>query len=117
METPMSRDITAIPPVQADQRMKYGEHPSQFFDLWDARGNERRGLAVMVHGGFWRARYDLTHASHLCLALAQSGLTVASLEYRRVGETGGGWPGSLDDVVRGVESVAAKQGGLPVVLG
>jgi acetyl esterase/lipase len=71
----------------------------------------------MIHGGFWRARYDLTHASHLCAALAAAGLAVANLEYRRVGEAGGGWPGSLEDVQRGVAAAHKFFGITPVVLG
>lgn len=110
----MSRDITALPPVPADRRIPYGADPSQFFDVWDAQGS-RRGAAVMIHGGFWRARYDLAHASHLCAALARSGLDVASLEYRRVGN-GGGWPASFDDVIAGTRA-AAHLGSAPVVLG
>jgi acetyl esterase/lipase len=71
----------------------------------------------MIHGGFWRAKYDLSHASHLCAALADAGLAVANLEYRRVGEPGGGWPGSFEDVLRGIVAVRQFFGTPPVVLG
>lgn len=108
--------MTTLPPVAADERIRYGEHPSQFFDLSWAKG-AARGVAVMIHGGFWRARYDLTHASHLCAALAEAGVSTANLEYRRVGEEGGGWPGSLEDVIRGVEAAGEQLGAAPVVLG
>ena len=53
----------------------------------------------MIHGGFWRSGYNLSHASHLCAKLAQHGIVVASLEYRRVGNVGGGWRGSYEDVL------------------
>jgi hypothetical protein len=43
----------------------------------------------------------LTHASHACAALARAGLAVASLEYRRVGDSGGGWPSTFEDVIDG----------------
>ncbi len=71
----------------------------------------------MIHGGFWRARYDLLHASHLCAALAAQGIAVANMEYRRVGEPGGGWPGTFDDVVAGFDSITNELGGQVVVLG
>ena len=112
----MSRDITTIPPLPPEQRVRYGPEPSQFFDVWPAKGSVR-GVAVMIHGGFWRSRYDLTHASHLCNALAAEGLSVANLEYRRVGEPGGGWPGSFNDVKLAVHAAAKHLGGAPVVLG
>lgn len=112
----MPRDILALPPVPADRRVAYGGDPNQFFDSWEAQGN-RRGAAVMIHGGFWRARYDLNHAGHLCAALAQNGIATASLEYRRVGNTGGGWPGTFDDIVAGTRAAAELLAQPPVVLG
>jgi acetyl esterase/lipase len=38
----------------------------------------------------------------LCEALAAAGFATANIEYRRVGEPGGGWPGTFDDVKRAV---------------
>jgi len=111
----MSRDITALPPLPADRRVAYGADPDQFFDVFEVQGS-RRGAAVMVHGGFWRARYDLAHASHLCAAVARQGIATASLEYRRVGN-GGGWPATLEDVIAGTRAAAAHLGSVPVVLG
>ncbi len=54
-------------------------------------------MAVLIHGGFWRARYglDLEHA--LAADLVARGWTVWNIEYRRIGE-GGGWPETYDDV-------------------
>jgi acetyl esterase/lipase len=72
---------------------------------------------MMIHGGFWRARYDLQHASHFCSALAREGIAVASLEYRRVGEPGGGWPGTYEDVLSGFDAARNKLGNRILVLG
>jgi acetyl esterase/lipase len=107
-------DSTLIPPVRADERIAYDDDPSQFFDLYLAR--QPRGAAVMIHGGFWRAKYDLSHASHLCAALAKQGLNVANVEYRRVGN-GGGWAMSFDDVRAAIGAAAERLGFEPVVLG
>ena len=112
----MSRDIISPPPVPANERIHYGEAPSQFFDLF-LPPHETRGAAVMIHGGFWRARYDLQHASHLCAALAREGISTASLEYRRVGEPGGGWPGTYEDILAGFDAARKKLGDRIVVLG
>ncbi|HEX8815299.1 MAG TPA: prolyl oligopeptidase family serine peptidase [Terriglobales bacterium] len=103
----MSGDITSLPSIAADERVRYGADASQFFDVWIPRERPVRGSAVMIHGGFWRARYDLLHASHLCGALAENGIAMANLEYRRVGNPGGGWPGSYEDVLAGFD--AAKK--------
>lgn len=74
----MRWDITSLPPVAAKAQIRYGEARSQFFDVWPAK--EPCGAAVMIHGGFWRVKYDLAHASHLCAALAEAGVSIANLE-------------------------------------
>jgi acetyl esterase/lipase len=57
---------------------------------------------AFIHGGFWRARYDLTHAGHACAALTTAGFATWNLEYRRIGNEGGGWPGTFQDVEAGL---------------
>jgi acetyl esterase/lipase len=73
----------------------YGEHPSQFCELFSVA--DPVGVAVLVHGGFWRARYglDLEHA--IAEDLVSRGWAVWNVEYRRLGD-GGGWPTTFDDV-------------------
>ena len=104
----MSSDILAKPPVPADARVAYGDDPNQFFDVY--RADEPRAVVMMVHGGFWRAKYDLLHTSHLCAVLAKSGIAVANLEYRRVGTPGGGWPRTYEDVRAGLAAVRSYFG-------
>jgi acetyl esterase/lipase len=58
-----------------------------------------------IHGGYWRARYDLQHASHLCAALTEKGIATFNLEYRRVGNPGGAWPGTFEDVTNGLKYI------------
>jgi acetyl esterase/lipase len=60
---------------------------------------------VVVHGGYWRARYDRSLMTELCLDLANRGLAAWNLEYRRVG-SGGGWPETFEDVAAGVDRLA-----------
>ena len=61
---------------------------------------------VFVHGGWWRSEFDLAHAGHLCAALKGEGFAVWSMEYRRVGATGGGWPATFQDVAMGFDYLA-----------
>jgi pimeloyl-ACP methyl ester carboxylesterase len=98
------------------ERITYGSDPNQFFELWHP---ERApvGFAAFVHGGFWRVKYDLSHASRFCAALAARGVITANLEYRRVGQPGGGWPGTFEDVVAGVRAACEHLGDEPVVIG
>jgi acetyl esterase/lipase len=60
---------------------------------------------VIVHGGFWRARYDLSLGRPLAADLVTRGYTVWNLEYRRVGN-GGGWPTTFADVAAGLDKLA-----------
>src|SRR5258708_6231888 len=55
-------------------------------------------LVLFLHGGFWRAAYDRAHTGPLATALAADGFAVCTPEYRRIGQAGGGWPGTFDDV-------------------
>ncbi|MGZ4824337.1 MAG: alpha/beta hydrolase family protein [Terriglobales bacterium] len=91
-------DILSLPPVPADQRVRYGSQPEQFADLYFAKDKSHAPLAINIHGGYWRARYDLAHASPFCGALAGRGINTVSLEYRRVGSPGGGWPRTFEDI-------------------
>src|SRR5438270_4729711 len=92
--------LTEVPPA-ADVRLQYGSDPNQFGDLRLPKTKGPHPVAMMVHGGFWRAKYDLVHAGHLCDALTKSGVATWNLEYRRVGNSGGGWPGTFEDVSSG----------------
>ena len=91
------------PAPPADGRVPYGDSASQFVDFRFPAAPGVGPLAVMIHGGFWRVKYDLLPAGHLCAALAGAGFATANVEYRRVGEPGGGWPGTVEDVKQAVQ--------------
>ncbi|PZS12745.1 MAG: alpha/beta hydrolase [Pseudonocardiales bacterium] len=89
----------------AATRHDYGADPSQFGELYRPKGTAHPGTVVVIHGGFWRAAYDLTLGGPLAKDLAARGFTAWNLEYRRVG-SGGGWPGTLADVAAGLDALA-----------
>jgi acetyl esterase/lipase len=93
-----NESILGKTPPAADRRVAYGSDPNQFLDLRLPSGNGKHPLAIFIHGGFWRAKYDLTHAGHICAGLARAGFVCANLEYRRVGNEGGRWPGTFEDI-------------------
>jgi acetyl esterase/lipase len=97
-------DRPAPPP---DDTVRYGDHPDQVADLRRPRSGPPRPLVVVIHGGFWRAEYDRAHTGPLAADLAARGYPVAQLEYRRTGQAGGGWPGTLDDVAAGTKALPA----------
>lgn len=88
-------------------RISYGPDPNQFGELRVPEGAGPHPVCVFVHGGFWRARFDLTHADAHCEALTKSGIATWNLEYRRIGQPGGGWPGTAEDALAGVRRLAA----------
>ncbi|MEO6803484.1 MAG: alpha/beta hydrolase, partial [Granulicella sp.] len=100
--------FTRIPPV-ADQRIPYGKDASQFGDLWipsPTGSSQPFPVVVFFHGGWWQSEYNLAYAGHLCAALKADGLAVWSVEYRRCGATGGGWPATFQDAAAGFDHVA-----------
>lgn len=86
----------------------YGLDPAQVYDvrLPHSAGKRVGATVIVVHGGFWRAGTDRTHAGPQAQALADAGFHVAVGEYRRAGMPGGGVPGTLDDVTALVAAVA-----------
>src|ERR1700722_12538065 len=93
-----SEDILSLVPPKADARVVYGRDGNQFVDLRMPKTKGPHPLAICVHGGFWRAKYDLGYFGHLCAALTAAGVATFNVEYRRVGNAGGGWPGTFDDI-------------------
>ncbi|MBN1224196.1 MAG: alpha/beta hydrolase [Candidatus Aminicenantes bacterium] len=96
-------DLLAVPPTPADHVIDYGEDPLQFGQLRLPEGNGLFPVIIVVHGGCWLAQYDLQHISPLATALTREGFATWSLEYRRVGNKGGGWPETFRDVAQGVD--------------
>lgn len=86
------------------QEYRYGTHPSQFVRL-HLPGGPHLPVVVIVHGGFWRAKYGIELAEPLAEDLATFGVASAAVEYRRVGN-GGGWPTTMADVARAVDHLA-----------
>jgi acetyl esterase/lipase len=91
-------DVMALPVGKPAARFGYGPGPSQFAELWLPAGEGSAPVVAFVHGGCWLSEYNIRHSHALATALSREGLAVWNIEYRRVGEAGGGFPGSLDDV-------------------
>src|SRR5215469_3626239 len=93
--------------ARTPRRHQYGQDPAQFGELWLPGGTRSpAGTVVVIHGGFWRARYDLSFGRPLAADLARRGYTAWNLEYRRA-LAGGGWPGTFEDVADGIDLLAS----------
>lgn len=79
------------------ERIEYGDAPSQFGELF-VPSSDPRGTIVLVHGGSWEQETDLSIVRPMARDLRREGYLVWNVEYRRLGEQGGGWPGTFDDV-------------------
>jgi len=94
-----------LPMPPPDHRLYYGDSSHSFGDLRLPKGTVSAPypVAVVIHGGCWKSEHDLDHISHLCARLAEVGIATWSLEYRRLGDPGGGWPGTFIDVGAGTD--------------
>ena len=98
-------DLAAATAPPADHRIAYGDGALQFGELRLPAGTGLAPVVVFIHGGCWRAQYDLAHVAAAVAALTSDGYATWTIEYRRLGDAGGGWPGTFDDVARAVDHV------------
>ncbi|HXP53787.1 MAG TPA: alpha/beta hydrolase [Streptosporangiaceae bacterium] len=101
-------DVLNRPAPAPDETVRYGPGPDHVASLWWPRAGAARTAPVVLflHGGFWRAAWDRTHAGPLAVALAGAGFTVCAPEFRRTGAgDGGGWPGTFDDIAAAVDTL------------
>jgi acetyl esterase/lipase len=91
-------------PAPGAHTVAYGPDPAQFAELTLPTG-EPKGVVVVVHGGFWKAAYDLSLGRPLASSLAEHGWAAWNIEYRRVGN-GGGDPATFDDVAAAIDALS-----------
>ena len=109
-------EVAAMPSRPADHREAYGTAPEQFGDLRVPAGTGPHPVVVLIHGGCWRSEYGIAHTGPLATALSNDGFAVWSIEYRRVGSPGGGWPGTFLDVGAAVDHLRVLAGRHPLEL-
>ncbi|WND02890.1 alpha/beta hydrolase [Temperatibacter marinus] len=85
-----------------DHTIFYGGGAPQFGELWMPKTPvPENGFPVImfIHGGCWYAEYDIKHTRNLTKHLSDAGFAVWSVEFRRIGHEGGGFPGTFDDIL------------------
>lgn len=85
-------------------RFDYGAAPSQFAELFKPAGQGPFPVVILIHGGCWTVHFGgITQMRNMADNLVKNGIAVWNVEYRRVDEEGGGYPGMYQDVAAAVE--------------
>lgn len=111
-----AEDVVRMTAPTADHVLSYGSGDLEFGHLRLPEGPGPFPVILFVHGGCWLSEYDISHVGPLEVALADAGYAIWSLEYRRVGDDGGGWPGTFLDVARGADHLRAVARDFPLDL-
>ena len=102
------------PDEPVTERIDYGPDPLQFGDLTVPAGDGPFPVVVFIHGGFWRNSFGLDLAEPQAADAVRAGYATWNIEYRRVGDPGGGYPGTLADVAAAVDHIAALADSRPL---
>jgi acetyl esterase/lipase len=96
-------ELATLPQPPADHTIAYGAAKQQVAELRLPKGAGPHPVVIVIHGGCWQTPWAMDHVRGLAAAFTAEGCATWSLEYRRVGDAGGGWPGTLQDVARGAD--------------
>lgn len=98
-----------LPAEPPDARILYDANPVTFGDLRLPRveTSGRHPVVILIHGGAWESLYSVDYLARLAESLTREGFATWNLEFRRLGNPGGGYPGTFQDVARGIDHVRA----------
>jgi acetyl esterase/lipase len=112
------QDLQALPSKAPDQRVAYGEDSSQYGELRVPTGRGPHPVVVLIHGGCFKAAYATARdLGPMGDALKADGIATWNVEYRRLGQPGGGWPGTYLDVGRAIDHLRTIAGQYKLDLG
>src|SRR5882724_4791898 len=101
----------ALPSNPADYRISYGKDENQFGDLRVPSGAGPHPVVILIHGGCWKADFaTLRDLAPMADALKAEGIATWNIEYRRLSQSGSGWPGTYLDVSKGVDYLRSIAG-------
>src|SRR5262245_44774139 len=106
-------DLANAPVPPGATRIAYGTDPLQFGELRVPATKGPHPVAIVVHGGCWAAKLGTMDARAVAIdnmrplaaALTDAGIATWNIEYRRLGNEGGGWPGTFQDVAHAADFV------------
>lgn len=112
------QDLTSVPSRAPDRRVAYGDDSSQYGELRVPTGSGPHPVVVLIHGGCFKAAYATTRdLAPMGDALKDGGIATWNVEYRRLGQPGGGWPGTYLDIGRAVDHLRDLAREYPLDLG
>ena len=111
------RDVDTLPSRSPQFRGAYGSDSLQFGELRMPGGPGPFPVAVVVHGGCWtRGFATLKNTAAVASALLDDGIATWNIEYRQVGDPGGGWPNTFLDVGAGIDHLRTLAARYPLDL-
>jgi acetyl esterase/lipase len=94
--------------AKPDARLRYGDQPAQIVDLWLPKGAGPHPVVIMIHGGCWiESVASLNLQDFVSEDLRAHGVAVWNIEYRRLGDAGGGYPGTFEDAAKAIDLLGA----------
>jgi acetyl esterase/lipase len=100
---PTAAEVTTwLPEALPDRRIRYASgSPLQYGDLRLPRGHAPPGgypVAIVIHGGGWHADWTSEYTAPFAEALTRAGIATWNIEFRKIGNRAGGYPGTFVDV-------------------
>lgn len=96
-------ELSLMPLPAPGERVVYGDAPQQFGELRVPSGAGPFPVLVVIHGGCWQGAFDYVYMTRLAAWLTERGVATWTIEYRRLGDEGGGWPGTFLDVANAAD--------------
>lgn len=111
-------DLEGLTVSPAEVTLQYGDDSLQFGDLRIPvlSDGDSAPVLVLIHGGCWLSAYDLHLMDAIATDLVSRGYAVWNIEYRRIGDRGGGFPGTFNDVIDGINFVRTLSLSFPLDL-
>lgn len=98
-------ELGAMPLPTPGERIAYGKGPQQFGELRVPKSEGPFPVMVVIHGGCWQNEFDYVYMTRLAAWLTGQGVATWTIEYRRLGDSGGGWPGTFLDVAAATDAL------------
>ena len=96
-------ELSRMPLPTPGERITYGAGPQQFGELRIPKGEGPFPVMILIHGGCWLNAFDYVYMTRLATWFVDHGVATWTIEYRRIGDNGGGWPGSFLDVANAAD--------------
>ena len=98
-------ELESIPLPPPGLRIQYGAGPEQWGELRLPESGGVVPVIVMIHGGCWQSEFTSTCFTRLAAWFTAQGYATWTIEYRRIGNDGGGWPGTFLDVATATDKL------------